>query len=172
MAQVTPLPCSAANQSRHGVLIQFGFTDAHSSGVAIPGVNHIVVLAADPATGTVYASRGGPGSGAGGGPGSSPLSFIANSAALAPGFPDYGSITGVQNVGYVNAPFAQVTGYFDSFAATTNANNLTYLGPVQNSNSYAGALVAGLGFPSATPDVSAPGYGTNAPSPQLQCTKP
>lgn len=125
-----------------------------------------------PPTGAVYASRGGPVSGAGGGPRSGPLRFVANSGTLAPGFPDYGSITGVQTVGYVDAPFAQVTGYFDSFEATTNANNLTYLGPVQNSNSYAGALVAGLGFPSETPDLSAPGYGTNSPSQQLQCTKP
>ena len=170
--QGNPLPCSAANSTGQGVLIQMGFTDAHSSGAAIPDANHIVVLAVDPTTGAVYASRGGPGSGAGGGAGSGPFRFVANSGAFAQGFPDYGSLTGVQTVGYVNASFAQVTGYFNSFATTTNANNLTYLGPVQNSNSYASALVAGLGFPSATPDVKAPGYGTNSPSSQLQCTKP
>jgi RHS repeat-associated protein len=167
----SPLPCSAANSSGNGVLIQLAFTNANSSGSAIPGANHTFVIAADPATGAVYASRGGPGSGPGGGPGIGPTTFVASSGPYNAGFIDYGSVSGVQTVGYVNAPFGQVTNYIDSFAATSNANNLTYLGPIQNSNSYSGSLLSGLGFQSVTPDLRAPGFSTNSPSPQLQCTK-
>ena len=168
----SPLPCSAANSSGNGVLIQLAFTNANSSGSAIPGANHTFVIAADPATGAVYASRGGPGSGPGGGPGIGPTTFVASSGPYNAGFIDYGSVSGVQTVGYVNAPFGQVTNYIDSFAATSNANNLTYLGPIQNSNSYSGSLLSGLGFQAVTPDLRAPGFSTNSPAPQLQCTKP
>jgi hypothetical protein len=167
----SPLPCSAANSSGNGVLIQLAFTNANSSGSAIPGANHTFVIAADPATGAIYASRGGPGSGPGG-PGNGPTSFVAVSGSYNSLFTDYGSITAVQTVGYVNAPYGQVTGYIDSYAATSNANNLTYLGPIQNSNSYSGSLLSGLGFPSVTPDLRAPGFSSNSPAPQLQCTKP
>jgi hypothetical protein len=170
--QGNQLPCSAANNLGQGVLIQIGFTNANSSGSAIPGVDHTFVIAADPTTGAVYASRGGPGSGQGGGPGIGPATFVAVSRPYNAGFPDYGSVGGVQTVGYVNAPYGQVTSYLDTFAAATNANSLAYLGPIQNSNSYTSALLSGLGFKPPTPALRAPGYGTNSPSGQLQCTKP
>jgi hypothetical protein len=164
------LPCSAANQSGTGVAVQIGYTDAHSSGTSIPGANHTVVLISDTSTGAVYASRGGPGSGPGGGPGIGPATFVASSGPYNAGFVDYGSIHGVQTVGYVNAPFGQVAGYMDAFAAATNAQHGTYLGPVQNSNSYTGALLEGMGLSGVTPDLRAPGFGTNSPVKQLRCT--
>ena len=140
--------------------IQLATTDAHSSGSDIPGANHTFVVAIDPATGSVYASRGGPGSGAGGGGGIGPTTFTSNSGPYNAAFPDYGSVTGVQTVGYVNAPYSQVTGFLDAFSASVNAQNLTYLGPVQNSNSYSSALLSALGFQPPAPIENAPGYGT------------
>ena len=154
------IPCSAANSSGKGVVIQLASTDAHSSGSDIPGANHTFVIAIDPATGSVYASRGGPGSGAGGGAGIGPTRFTSNSGAYNAAFPDYGSVTGVQTVGYVNAPYSQVTGFLDAFSASVNAQNLTYLGPVQNSNSYSSALLSALGFQPPAPIENAPGYDT------------
>lgn len=130
------------------------------------------MIASDPATGAVYASRGGPGSGPGGAPGIGPARFVAVSQPYAPGFPDYSEVNAVQTVGYIQAPFSDVTAYMDAVAVTTNANNLTYLGPIQNSNSYAFSLIGGMGFQRPTPAEPAMGYNTNRGSPALQCTTP
>lgn len=168
--QGNALPCSAANNAGKGIPITLGYTNAHSSGATIPGANHTVVFAQDPATGASYASRGGPGSGPGGGPGIGPVTFVASAGSYNASFLDYGSVHGTQGVGYVDASFSQVTAYFDAFAATTNAQNGSYLGPVQNSNSYSGALIQGLGFNGFSPDLWAPGFSTNSPVKQLACT--
>ncbi len=151
-----------------------GFTDAHSSGRAIPGANHTFVMAVDPTTGAIYASRGGPGSGAGGAPGIGPVTFVANSGPYNAGFPDYGSVHGVQTVGYVNAPYSQVTSYMDAYAAAVNTSGITYMGTSQNSNSFTGFLLAGLGFGTLPATaMSAPGFGEDyKPIPNLMCTTP
>jgi hypothetical protein len=156
------------------VLIQIGFTNANSSGQAIPDANHTFVIAADPTTGAVYASRGGPGSGPGGGPGVGPLTLVTSSGPYGPGFIDYGSVSGVQTVGYVNAPYSQVTSFMDAYSAAVNASGMMYMGADQNSNSYTGFLLAGLGFyPYPTPAMSAPGYaGDYKPIPNFSCPKP
>jgi len=167
----SPTPC--ANSAGQGVLIQMGFTDAHSSGNSIPGANHTFVMAVDPTTGAAYATRGGPGSGPGGGPGIGPLALVTTSGPYGPGFPDYGSVSGVQTIGYVNAPFNQVTGFLDAYSAAVNASGSMYMGADQNSNSYTGFVLAGLGFyPLPTPSMSAPGYGMDyKPIPNFTCPK-
>ena len=71
----------------------------------------------------------------------------------------------------VDAPFNQVVDYMNAYASVTNSNDLHYLGPVQNSNSYAFTLTEGLGFQRPDPPVSAPGSGTNSVDPQVSCTK-
>jgi RHS repeat-associated protein len=165
-------PC--ANYSGHGVLIQVGFTDAHSGGKTIPGANHTFVIAVDPTTGQAYASRGGPGSGNGGAPGVGAATLAAHSGSYGTGFPDYGSVSGVQTVGYVDAPYGQVTSYMDDFATAVNASGTPYLGASQNSNSYTGFLIAGLGFDTLPMlAMSAPGFGMDyKPIPNFTCTKP
>jgi hypothetical protein len=100
--------------------------------------------------------------------------FAANSGPYNAGFPDYGSVSGVQTVGYVNAPYSQVTSYLDAYAAAVNTSGTTYMGTSQNSNSYTGWLLAGLGFRTLpAPAMSAPGFGEDyKPIPNLMCTKP
>ena len=171
-SQGSPTPCP--NSSGQGVLIQIGFTDAHSGSTTVPNANHTFVIAADPATGAVYASRGGPGSGGAGPPGSGSFQLVGVSGPYNASFRDYGSVTGVQTVGYVNAPYSQVTALMDNFAAAVNNNALPYLGDTNNSNSYTGNLLGELGFwPPPTPAMTAPGYGQDyKPIPNLVCTTP
>ena len=165
------IPCSAANSSGNGLIVQLAYTDAHSSfGITVPDASHTFVIVSDPSTGASYASRGGPGSGPGGGPGIGWDQVTAVSGSYNSRFPDYGSVTAVQTVGYLNAPYSSATSYMNSFAATTNANNLTYEGLTQNSNSYSAALLSGMGFTPPPPVSNAPGYGSNPPSPALRCT--
>jgi hypothetical protein len=168
LAQSTT-PC--ANSAGKGILIQIGFTNANSGPYAIPGANHTFLIAVDPTSGAAYATRGGPASGAGGTPGPGPI--VASSGPYAQGFRDYGSATGIQTVGYVNAPFSQVSSYLSAYSAAVTAANLPYLGTAQNSNSYTGYVLAGLGFTLPTPALSAPGFGEDfKPIPNLVCGKP
>jgi len=164
------IPCSAANSSGKGLLVQLAYTKAHSSfGITVPDASHTFVIVTDPSTGASYVSRGGPGSGPGGGPGIGWDQVTAMSGPYNSRFPDYGSVTAVQNVGYLNVPYNTAVGYLNSFAATTGANDLRYEGYTQNSNSYSAALLNGLGFTPPDPAKNAPGYGSNPPSPQLEC---
>ena len=155
-----------------GLTVQLGYAAAHSSfGVTVPDASHTFVIVTDPTTGASYASRGGPGSGPGGGPGVGWDQITAVSGSYNSGFPDYGAVTATQTVGYLNVPYSSAVSYMNAFAATTGANNLSYEAVTQNSNSYSAALLAGMGFTPPTPIKNAPGYGSNAPSPQMECTK-
>jgi hypothetical protein len=165
MPQTTQLPCSAANSSGQGILIQIAYTDTSSSSSFANG-NHSFVLAEDPATGSVYASRAGPANAPG------PATISAFSGDYNSVFPDQGSVTAVQTVGYINASYGQVTNYMNVFAATTNSNNFLYLFPVQNSNSYTSSLVSGMGFTPPAPALPLVGYGRTLSNPTLQCAKP
>jgi hypothetical protein len=60
----------------------------------------------------------------------------------------------------------------NAFKDTTNASGFTYLGPIQNSNSYTGALVSGMGFDLPTLMLDAPGLGSNPPDPRMRRSKP
>ena len=165
------IPCSAANSSGNGLIVQLAYTDAHSSfGMTVPDANHTFVIVSDPSTGASYASRGGPGSGPGGGPGIGGDQITAVSGSYNPGFPDYGSVTAVQTVGNLNVLYSTAVSYTSEFAATTTGNDLTYEAVTQNSNSYSAALLTGMGFTPPTPMLNAPGYGSNSsPSPQMEC---
>jgi RHS repeat-associated protein len=166
------IPRSAANSSGNGLIVQLAYTDAHSSfGITIPDANHTFVIVSDPSTGLSYASRAGPGSGPGGGPGIGWDQVAAVSGPYDSRFPDYGSVTAVQTVGYLNVTYNSAVAYMDAYQATTNANDLRYEGTTQNSNSYAASLLSGMGFRPPDPLLNAPGYGSNPPSPQMECTK-
>jgi RHS repeat-associated protein len=159
----TRLPCSAANNVGKGVLVELGYTNS-----PVPGLSHTFVMAVDPATGDVYASRGGPGSGPGGG---FALQLTAKSGRYGKGFPDYGGVTAVQTVGYVNASFGQVVQYMNSFAAATNGNTLLYGGLTQNSNSYSAAILTGMGLTPPPTAKTAPGFNSNSPDSSMRCNK-
>ena len=155
------LPCSAANQAGEGVRVTLGFTNT-----PVPGTSHAFVVITDPTTKDRFASRAGPWSGPGGG---STGNITAVSGAYGPSFPDYGATTGSLGVGNLNVSFEQAALYMNSFAQTTNNNNLTYGYVVQNSNSYASAMLKGMGFtPPATGRVT-PGYNSNPVDPSMAC---
>ena len=155
------LPCSAANRARKGLKVTLRFTRT-----PVPGTTHGFVVVTDPSTGAEYASRAGPWSGPGGG--SAPF-VSAVSRSYGNGFPDYGSENGGVIAGYLNVPFAQAANYMNSFAAVTNNNHLVYEGVTQNSNSYAAALLRGMGFtPPGTGRVM-PGYDSNPVAESMQC---
>jgi RHS repeat-associated protein len=161
------LPCAAANQTGQGVLIKLNYTNANSSlGIPVPGASHTFITATDTATGQTFASRAGPGSGPGGGAG---LDVSAMALKYDPSFPDYSGVKAVQTVGYLNVPFNDVKRYMMDFASATNGNHLLYEGYTQNSNSYAAALLMGMGFRAPPPIKNVPGYGSNIPQPNLQC---
>jgi hypothetical protein len=157
------LPCSAANNSGKGIGIEIAYTGANTSAGAVPG-HHTFIIASDPATGQVYASRAGPA-------GAPPSTVYAESYYYNSGFPDYGTVGAVQSVGNLDVPWSQVTDYLDAFAAATNGEGMMYQGPIQNSNSYTYALLVGLGFSPPDPMLWAPGWGTNPTLPRMLCKK-
>jgi RHS repeat-associated protein len=168
-------PCAAtsAGAGGNGVLIQLAYTDARASGRPIGNQSHAFVLAINPANGQIYAARGGPGSGPGGGNGTRFNGFVAVSGPLNANFSDQLSeVHSVQTVGRVNASFSSVVGYMNAFASVTNSNNLSYMGSFQNSNSYAVTLTEGLGFARPNPAVPALGHSTNRVDPRVGCPRP
>jgi len=169
-AEPRRLPCSAASNratSESDILIQVGFTDVGS----LPKVNHMLVLATDPATGVTYASRSGPGLGPIGLSGVGPWN-TAVSGPFVIGFADYGHVHSVQTVGFLNAPFEDVTAYMDGFAAATNSFVNPYMGVTGNSNSYASRLVEGFGFEGIDPHLSVPGSGGGRVLKEFRCEGP
>ena len=180
-ATTTPhinLPCSAAtttNSSGHGIAITLAYTDAHflSLDLAdVAGYNHTFIIATDPSTGESYASRAGPGSGRGGGPGVNPISLRAQSGNYDSQFPDFGAVNATQSIGYIEAPFAQVKAYMQAFGRFSNAQGGFYGIFAQNSNSYAFTLLTGMGFDRPTPAETAPGWWSNWVDSSLACTRP
>ncbi|MDF7776370.1 RHS repeat-associated core domain-containing protein [Sphingomonas sp. AOB5] len=157
------IPCSAANQSGKGLIIQMGFTDTPVKN----GTSHAFIVAIDPATGKKFASRGGPGSGPGGG---IAFQLIAVSGPFEAGFPDFGAVKGIQTVEYLDVSFNEAAQYMTSFAEVTNDNKLAYLGFFQNSNSYAAALLSGMGFKPPEPAMFSPGYKYHHVDPSMKCT--
>src|SRR5882757_2751535 len=100
------------------------------------------------------------------------MTLVAVSGPYDAKFPDYGAVSGVRTVGYVNAPYSQVTSYMDAYAAAANTKGIPYLGTSQNSNSYSGDLLGGLGFWEVlpVPAMSAPGFGEDyKPIPNFTC---
>jgi hypothetical protein len=161
------LPCSAASKSatsESDVLIQVGFTDVGS----LPKVNHMLVLASDPATGATYASRSGPGLGPIGLSGVGPWN-TAVSGSFDLEFKDYGAVHSVQTVGFIHAPFEHVAAYMDGFASASNSFANPYLIVTGNSNSYASRLVEGLGLGSFDSALPAPGSGGGRVLKELRC---
>jgi hypothetical protein len=161
LPQNPTLPCSAANHSGKGLKVTLGITNT-----PVPGTSHAFVVVTDLATGNQFASRAGPWSGPGGG--SAPY-ITAVSGAYGSGFPDYGATTGSLEVGNLNVSFDQAARYMRAFAQTTNNNHLWYLGVVQNSNSYAAALLKGMGFTPPSTGRVTPGYNSNPVDPSMVC---
>lgn len=159
--QSSTLPCSAANQAGMGLRVTLGFTNT-----PVPGTSHAFVVVTDLSTGNRFASRAGPWSGPGGG--AAPY-ITAVAGAYGPGFPDYGATTGSLGVGNLNLSFDQAARYMSAFAQTTNNNHLPYLGDFQNSNSYAAALLKGMGFTPPSTGRVTPGYNSNPVDPSMAC---
>jgi len=157
--------CYAA--SNEGTQIVVAYTHANSS-IRVPFATHAFVVAYQ--GGRAYATRGGPGSGPGGGSNYRSRQIVGVSGSYpSAGFPDApGDVIDYQVVGFVSLSLDQVAARMNDFARVTTANDLQY-SPSLNSNSYAFAFVESLGLGRVSPDNWAPGSSNGVPSPSLRC---
>jgi RHS repeat-associated protein len=143
--------------------------------ISIPDANHTFVIALDPWTGNMYATRGGPGSGPGGGP-TTPYNQLVGKSGPFPGsgtaqFPDTpNNITGLQAIGDLSQSFDQVSAVMNNYTQVTDANNLTYTAAF-NSNSYSFTFVALAGYQRPDPLMNVPGSQNGSPSPNVSCMR-
>ncbi len=107
-----------------------GYTAANSSGGQVPDENHTFAVAIDP-SGSMYATRAGPGSGAAGasfwtqGP-----DLVVTAGPYNPNFADpLTAVTAFQIVGSVNMTLSQMAARMNAFSAATNANHSSIPGP-------------------------------------------
>lgn len=156
--------------------LYLAYTNADSSfGLPVPDASHTFVIAVDPSTGSMYATRGGPGSGPGGGP-TTPFNQLVGNSGPFPGsgtaqFPDTpNNITGLQAIGDVSQSFDQVSAVMNSYTQVTDANSLTYT-PNLNSNSYAFSFLNLAGYQRPTPLMNVPWSQNGAPSPNVSCVQ-
>lgn len=165
MPQGDPQQCAAVSQD--GTQIVIAYTHANSS-TRVPFATHALVIAYQ--GGKAYATRGGPGSGPGGGGNIRSTQIVGVSGAFrSAGFPDtHGDIIDYQVVGFVSLSLDEVANRMNDFADVTTANDLQYTGSL-NINSYAFSFVESLGLGRVTPSHWAPGAANGTPSPRLKC---
>lgn len=173
-ARRDPSKCFAATAAAgsSGTQIVIAYTDANSS-TPIPFASHAFVIAYDLSSGRAAATRGGPGSGPGGGADVRAGQIVGVTGPLNSGFPDQpGQVTAYQPVGGIALSLSQVAARMANFSQVTTANNLAYL-PTLNSNSYAFTFVESLGFRRPEPIVPwAPGWANGSVSTNLDCATP
>lgn len=147
-----------------GVIVSIGYTDARSSGMAIPGANHALVIGTDAVTGEQFAVRAGPRLNAQGGC----CVIKAQARIFDESFPDKpADIHTVQLVGSLNISLAEFARRATEFANITNSNSVPYIGVTSNSNSFAFTFIEGLGFGRPAPIVNAPGANSGSCSPRV-----